>query len=307
MLNSPPTPSFALVILNYKTPDLVINCIRSVVDQLIPGFDHIVVVDNASGDGSVELISQEVASLDSPELVEIVTAPQNGGFSAGNNLGIQQVDADAYWLTNSDTLFLPGAVEKMRCAVQSHGEAGILSPRLVWPDRTPQISCFRFHSPLSELIDAAATGPLTKLLERSDVPLPVQDDPFCPDWTSFASVVVRQEVIMQVGPLDDRFFMYFEDVDYCRRVWQQGWMVCHQPEVEVIHLRGGTSEVKALTAERARRPHYYYASRNRYFAKHYSTPGLWLANLMWLVRPLVGQPDVAGRPGYRPVPRSGRP
>lgn len=271
----------AIVILNYRTPHLVIDCLASLQAEIEPG-DIAVVVDNDSGDGSVETIKSAIAEQVWDSWTQVLPSAVNGGFSAGNNLGIQAVAADAYLLLNSDTIVRPGALRALREAMTLHPEAGLISPRLEWPDGTPQISCFRYHSPVSELIDAAATGPVTKLLEPYNVALPVSDTPIEPEWTSFACVLIRREIIEQVGLMDEGYFMYFDDVDYCRRARSAGWRILHFPQARVVHLRGGSGSVKTDVEARKRPPAYLYASRSRYFARFYGLPGLWLANVSWL-------------------------
>ena len=207
----------------------------------------------------------------------------NGGFSAGNNLGIQAIDAENYLLLNSDTIVRPGAIQTLGLALDQYPEAGLFSPRLEWPDATPQISCFRDHSPLSEIIDAARTSVVTKLLQSFDVPIPVTDHSFEPQWTSFACVLIRRSVIEQIGLMDDGYFMYYDDIDFCRRARQAGWKIRHIPQAHVVHLRGGSGSVKSDLASRKRPRPYLYASRSRYFAKFYGAFGLALANLSWLL------------------------
>jgi N-acetylglucosaminyl-diphospho-decaprenol L-rhamnosyltransferase len=271
------------VVLNYRTPDLTIECVESALRALDPHRDTVVVVDNASDDASAQKIRSAANARGWESRVQVVESPANGGFSAGHNQGIRAIDAKAYFLLNSDTIVHPGAVDHLLSALEADPAVGLVSPRLEWPDGTPQISCFRFHTPWSELIAGSGTGPIRRLLHRYDVPLPVCENPFDPDWTSFAAVLLRRETIDRVGLLDERFFMYYEDADYCRRAWSHGLRVRHVPQARVIHLRGGTSPVKALTAARRRRPRYYYASRRRFFRQAYGWPGLAAANLLWTV------------------------
>jgi GT2 family glycosyltransferase len=95
--------------------------------------------------------------------------------------------------------------------------------------------------------------------------------------------MIRGEALRAIGPLDDGFFMYFEDMDYCRRAWEKGWRVRYEPAAHVVHLRGGSSPVKQAFAERRRVPRYYFAARTRYFAKHHGgVLGVLLANSAWL-------------------------
>lgn len=271
-----------IVIVNYRTPALVVDCLTSLVSEIQVGRDRAIVVDNASGDDSVERIEAAIAHNQWSEWVQVLASPTNGGFSAGNNLGLQALDADAYLLINSDTLVRPGALNALKQALQARSDAGIFGPRLEWPDGTPQISCFRHRSPWSEVIAAAATGLVTQLLKSFDVPLPVTDSPIEPDWISFACVLVRREVVEDIGLMDEGYFMYREDNDYCRRAQEAGWKILYWPAARVVHLRGGSGPVKAAISNRKRPPQYLYASRARYFAKFYGKTGLWAANLLWL-------------------------
>lgn len=286
----------AIVIINYRTPHLVIDCLASLEDQIDVTQHCVILVDNDSGDESVSILEQTIVDHQWNDWVHLIASPVNGGFSAGNNLGIKAINAQAYLLLNSDTIVRLGAIASLLKALEQHPEAGLISPRLEWPDGTPQISCFRDHSFVSELINAAATGPITTLFSPYNVPIPVLDSPFEPQWTSFACVLIRREVIEQIGLMDEGYFMYFDDIDYCRRARKAGWKVLHWPDAHVVHLRGGSGSVKSDLAQRKRPRSYLYASRSRYFAKFYGILGLWIANLCWLIgrsvslmRELIGQ------------------
>ncbi|MGK7889209.1 MAG: glycosyltransferase family 2 protein [Leptolyngbyaceae cyanobacterium] len=279
----------AIIILNYKTPQLVIDCLRSLQSEVDAKNHRVIVVDNDSNDGSVETMQTAIATHHWSDWAEVLPSPVNGGFSAGNNVGIKAIDAEAYLLLNSDTIVRPGAIATLLTTLAENPSAGLISPRLEWPDATPQISCFRYHSPISEFVDAAATGLLTKLFQSWNVPIPVSDNPMEPDWTSFACVLIRKTVTEQVGLMDEGYFMYYDDVDYCRRAKAMGWSVLHNPVARVVHLRGGSGSVKSDLAKRKRPRPYLYASRARYFSKFYGIPGLWIANMMWLVGRSVAQ------------------
>ena len=285
----------AIIVLNYRTPQLVIDCLRSFEPEIVAGRDCVVVVDNCSGDDSAEII-QNTISAENWSWAQLIVSPANNGFSAGNNLGIQSVSAESYFLVNSDTLARPGVLNTLHQALEDNPAAGLISPRLEWPDGRGQISCFRHISPISEFLEAAKTGPISKLLKKHEVAIELQSQPLKPEWTSFASVIVRRAVIDKVGYMDEGYFMYFEDVDYCRRARVAGWEILHVPDARMVHLRGGTSEVKAAAKALARRPVYFYKARSRYFARFYGGPkGLWLTNLFWsfgriisLIRERVG-------------------
>ena len=188
---------------------------------------------------------------------------------------------------NSDTIVREGAISALWKAAKQHPESGLISPRLEWPDGTPQISCFNYHSPISEFIDAACTGPITKLLSPYDVPIPVCDQPSRPNWTSFACVMIRKQVIDQIGLMDEGYFMYYDDVDFCRRAQDAGWQVLHWPNARVVHLRGGSSSVKSDVAFRKRPRKFLYESRSRYFTRFYGRYGLLIANTFWFAGRII--------------------
>jgi hypothetical protein len=273
----------AVIIVNYKSANLATQCLESLLKQLVGMNARVVVVDNCSPDGSMAVLRQWIVAHDSQNIVELIGSKTNAGFSAGNNLGIRSVDADYYLLLNSDTIVRPGAIALLLETADANPEAGIVSPRLEWPNEIPQESCFRYLSPASELIDSAQTGPITTALKRFAVPLPVSEAIVHPQWTSFACVLLRQKMLTEIGLMDDGFFMYFEDVEFCRRARKAGWEIVHNPKSRIVHLRGGSSPVKQRTLERKRLPRYYYISRARYYYLAYGWLGLTLANILWTV------------------------
>lgn len=270
------------VIVNYKTPDLTIDCIQTLRKQLNRQEDHIIVIDNKSGGNDVEIIKNNLNHSGLNNWITVIEAPENNGFSYGNNIGIRAVHANYYLLTNADTLFRTGAISALLTAMDTYPDAGIISPRLEWPDGRPQISCFRFHSPLSEIVQSAGTGIITNCLKRYNVPLSLSENIMRPDWTSFACVLIRRDVFDRIGGLDEGYFMYYEDVDFCRRARRAGYDVVNYPFARVIHLRGKSSGMKALQKSKKRLPKYHYKSRARYYKTFYGSFGLICSNLCWL-------------------------
>ena len=288
----------SIVIINYKTPEMVTDCIASLLPEL-EGIDAIVqIVDNDSNDGSVDKIRQWLNAHVTKQKINLIESGGNLGFSGGNNVGIKAARADYYLLLNSDTLVRTGSVKALLATVEQYPQAGLVSPRLEWPDGTPQISCFRFHTPFSELILSARSYPVTRLLDGYQVPLPVSDTVVHPEWASFACIMVRREVFDAIGLMDDGFFMYYEDSEFCYQARKAGWDIIYMPTARVVHLRGGSSPVKERTRQNKRLPRYYYESRTRYFYKLYGRAGITAANLLWhcgrlisLLRELVGSKE----------------
>ena len=275
--------TLSVVIINYKTPDLCIDCLQTLLPELKQIDAKVVIVDNASKDDSVKIIQSWIGQKHYNDLVSIITSKKNTGFSGGNNIGINAYHAEYYLLLNSDTLVRPNAIQILLDAIQHSPSAGVVGPRLEWPDTTPQESCFRFHTPVSELIKSAASGPITRLFKKFEVPIAVCNEPACYDWLSFACVLIRADTFKDIGLMDDGYFMYYEDVEFCYRAKQAGWKMLNIPDSHIVHLQGGSSSVVARTRIRKRLPRYYYESRSRFFYQAYGYSGLLLANLFWTV------------------------
>ncbi len=290
-------PSFAplqlsVVIVNFRTP--------AFINTLLPELDdldgQVVIVDNHSGDNSPEIIQSWLAQHDTSGNVTFIQSEHNFGFSGGNNLGIKSSKARHYLLLNSDTLVRPGAIRIILDTAMRFPEAGLISPRLEWPDGTGQESCFKFPTPFSDLIEASQTGLIAWCFKRYVVAMPVQTQIEQPLWTSFACVLVKDEVFQQVGLMDDGYFMYFEDVEFCHRARRAGWDIVHNPAARVVHLCGGSSPVKEQTRLKKRLPKYFYESRARYYYQIFGWLGLTSANLLWwLGRIVSGTRQLLGR------------
>ena len=279
----------AIVIVNYRTPGLTLDCLASLEPQIEPG-TVVIVVDNASGDDSADRIDQGIALRGWSGWARLIRAPENGGFAYGNNIGIRAVRAELYLLLNSDTVVRPGAISGLLEAARLRPDAGIIGPGLLDADGDFDQSYFRQPAPPSELIRSANTGVVGRLLSRFDPILPTTDRPTEVDWLGFACVLVRAQVFDQVGLLDEGYFMYFEDIDYCRRVRGAGWKVLYWPEPKVVHLQGASSRVSSAGDAMRRAPRYYYEARARYFAKYYGRRGLWLANAFWYAGRCISWP-----------------
>jgi len=278
---STPEVRLAIIVLNYRTPEMVVDCLDSLQGELGPGMVT-VVVDNASGDGSADRIEAHVARSGYEGWARVLRSPVNGGFAAGNNLGIRSVSAENYILLNSDTIVRPGAIAGLLQGLTENPSAGIIGPGLEGRDGTLEKSCFRFPHPVSELIRAAGTGLVTRMLRRYDVPMELSQVPVEVDWLAFACVAIRGVVLEQVGLLDEGFFMYYEDIDYCQKVRAAGWKILYWPKPRIVHLMGGSSNITSSDHSRRRPPRYLYEARARYFSKYHGGAGLLAANALWM-------------------------
>lgn len=275
-----------VVIINYKTPQMTCECLDSLLPELEYLSSKVVVVDNDSQDDSIAHIQNWIENAKTQQ-VSLIASKNNGGFASGNNIGILSHHAENYLLLNSDTVIRPGAIKYLLSGITDEVKVGLASPRLEWLDGIPQQSCFNQHTIWSEFLSAAKTGPFTKLLKKYVVANPITDKSSQAEWTSFACVMIHRSVFEKIGLLDEGFFMYFEDAEFCHRARKAGWEIANYPEAHVVHLRGGSSPLKSQAKLRKRLPRYFYESRTRYFYLLYGRGGLLTANLLWTLGALI--------------------
>ena len=281
------TPNLRVVIVNYRTGDLTIDCLRSMVDEVQSLRSEgtpvdVVVTDNASPDDSAARIGAaiEEAGWDWAQLCPL---PENGGFAYGNNEAIRPAlqsgsPPDYVLLLNPDTLVRPGAFRELLTFMEAHPDVGIAGSRLEFRDGTPQPSAFRFPTLLSELDNGAKLGLLTRLLSRRVVAPPPPDGACRTDWVSGACLMVRRAVFSAIGLLDEGYFMYYEETDFCRHAAEVGWPCWYVPSSRVVHLIGQSSGV---TDVKKRRPAYWFESRSRYFRKHHGRVAKGFIDAAW--------------------------
>jgi GT2 family glycosyltransferase len=279
----------AIIIVNYRTPGLTIDCLRSIeaAGDVPPG-TQVIVVDGNSGDNSVSLIALAIERNDWSSWVKLLPLDVNGGFAYANNRGMEALidrfgKPRFFWLLNSDTVVRPRALSRLLEFMEVHPRAAIAGSRLEDPDGTPQHSAFRFHSILSELEATMRFGPVSRLLQHSRVAPPISDKEERTDWVSGASMLVRTDMMESVGGLDEGYFMYYEESDLCLRAARAGWECWYLPESRVVHLVGRSSGVTSRNTALPRRPAYWFESRRRYFVRNYGRAYAMLADSAWAV------------------------
>ncbi len=270
-----------VIILNYGTPDLAIASAQSVLPQIEAIGGRLILVDNASPDKSAELLGAWAAQRPTAP-VEVIRSTVNGGFAAGNNLGIKAGEADFYLLLNSDTLVEPGALGALLTAMKERPKLGLAGPQILDESGAPAISRFRKRTPFSEFVEATGLDFFYHRYREHVVPI-FEGEADAPDWISFACVMIRREVIEEVGLLDENYFMYFEDSAYGLNAAEHGWRNARIEEAAVKHFEAKSSGVEDAAAAHKPLPRYYYAARSRYFIEHYGRAGLIAANLFWLL------------------------
>ena len=262
-------PAIAVSIVNYRTARLVVAALPALLEDLA-GFEHalVVVVDNASGDGDADMIERAIAA-NGWSRVRLVRSPVNGGFAAGNNLAAAEI---ARWehrplgilLHNPDARVRPGAVPALAATLVAEPSAGAVGARLERPGGEIWSGAFHFPSALGEFAGASGIGLLARRFPSTH---PLRATRHRADWVTGAAVLIRTEAWEQVGPMDEGFFLYYEEVDYMRRLRAAGWEVWHCPDATLLHDAGQATKVQHKSVQSGRMPAYWFASWLRYFAK----------------------------------------
>ena len=278
----------SIVIVNYRTPQLTVNCLESISEDFSEDLlISVIVADNDSGDGSALFIADEIKKRGWNSWASVMPLEKNGGFAYGNNRVIEKIlnspqPPDHIWLLNPDTIVYKGACEQLAEFLSMHPKVGIVGSRLEDQDGSFLCSAFRFHSFVSEFIHGANNRYISKILKKWIVPLPGKNKPHQADWLTGASVMIRREVFEEIGLLDERYFMYFEESDFCLNAWRNGWQCWHVPTSRVMHLEGASSNINK-TIKRKMHPAVWYESRQHYFMKNYGIMYMAAADLAWLL------------------------
>ena len=255
----------SVVVVSWNVRDLLRQCLRSVFDAPSAPSVEVIVVDNASADGSVEMVRESF-----PDVHLIVNA-ENRGFPAANNQGISIAQGRYVFLLNSDAEVVGDALATMVAYADAHPDVGVIGPQLLNPDGADgcpsvQSSRRRFPTLATAIFESTWLQPHAprRVLERYYVSDRPDDALQEVDWVKGAALMARREAIEQVGLMDEGFFMYSEELDWCRRFRDAGWRVIYLPAAQIVHHGGKSSEQVA-----ASRHIYFQTSKVRYFRKHH--------------------------------------
>ena len=225
-------PPLSICILSWNTSDLLRACLQSIYADPQSGEWEVVVVDNNSGDQSPAMVTSGFPQ------VRLLLNPSNLGFAAGNNRAMEVARGDHLLLLNSDTRVEPGALGRMADFLSANPQVGAVGPKLLSEDGSVQLSCGIRPSLLSEFVNKMLLHnlfPFYKLgrwhhRETRDV-----------DWVMGACLLVRRQIVEEVGGLDPAIFMYHEDLDWCLRIRDSGWRISYFPFSSIHHLRGAST------------------------------------------------------------------
>lgn len=250
----------SIIIVSYNTRDLLVGCLNSIFEFLDADMFEAIVVDNGSSDGTCLLLK---SNYDNIKLIE---NKSNLGFGRSNNIGAQVARGKYLWFLNSDTFLIDGRITDLVEAMDANEEIGVASPFLVMEDKkTEQVGSYGNNPSILTLLKNHAV----KNAEKNSKEF------FRVDWVTGAAMLVKRSIFNQVGGFDDRFFMYYEDVDLCMEIRRAGYKVTYWPKYKVVHIAGKSWK------EDWKKKNIYYVNQELYFRKHY---GRIYTELMKLIR-----------------------
>lgn len=256
----------SIIILNYKTANLIKYCIYN-LKKINPLLKYeIIVVDNDSADNCEQIVKKHFIE------VKFIQAKNNRGYAAGNNLGIKKAQGKYILIVNPDIAFLDKTLEKMYDFMGKNPKIGIIGPKLLNADGTLQYSCGNFpdwHLPFYRRTILSKTNSGQKWLKNYLMKDWNHNENREVDWLFGACLLIRKEAIEEVGLLDERFFLYLEDTDWCRRFWENGYQVIYFAAAEVIHYHQRSSaENLGLTGLLSKAGRIHIISFIKYYFKY---------------------------------------
>lgn len=256
----------SIIIVNYRTYDLTKQTIESVINKKHLFKYDIYVVDNASRDGSLEKLEEDFQEENTNDIIKFIVNPENKGFSHANNLAIEESESKYVLLLNSDTEVQGDSLEKCLDYIVSDEKIGALGCKILLPDGSLDKACKRSFPTVSvsfyRMTGLSKLFPKSKRFGQYNLTYLDENGTYEVDSLSGAFMLVRREAINQVGLLDEDFFMYGEDIDWCYRLKQAGWKVVYHGDAQITHYKGGSGrESKAL--------YEFYNAMRIFYDKHY--------------------------------------
>lgn len=268
----------SIVIVSWNVRELLRDCLRSITQTQGDLALETIVVDSASSDGSPEMVAAEFPQ------VKLIAATENVGFPRGNNMGIAKAHGRYILLLNPDTVLHENALAHMVTYLENHRDVGVVGAQLLNEDGSVQSSRRRFPTLTTAFFESTwlqARAPQRILNRYYALDLP-DDQVADVDWVMGACLMTRQEIAQSIGGLDEGYFMYSEELDWCRRIKMAGWRVVYLPTAQVTHYQGKSSEQVV-----AQRHIYFNRAKLRYFRKYHGRIPTLLLRLFLLLNYLV--------------------
>jgi GT2 family glycosyltransferase len=286
-----PSPSVAVIIVNYGTAALALDAAASVLAQSLPDHAlHLHIVDNASPGDDAKTIAHEITARGWTDRVTLWPEAINHGFGRGNNIVLNALSRlhappTYVFLLNPDAALEQGALSRLVTLLDARLDVVGVGAGISKPDGQPVTAAFRFPSLLGEFETTSCFGPISRLLRNHRIPLP-PDHPEGPvDWVSGAAVLFRFKALCEVGFFDPGFFLYFEEVDLMRRLRARGGVIWYLPAAHVRHVEGAATGVSS--GLKRRKPAYWFQSWSRYHRRAAGRPRAIVAALAHLAGTII--------------------
>ncbi len=265
----------SIIIVNYRTYDLTKQTIESIITKDHPFRYEIYVVDNASQDGSLEKLQEDFSKETSDGLIKFIANSKNKGFAFANNIAIKQTSSKYVLLLNSDTIVVDNCLEECINYMETDKRIGALGCKVTLPDGTLDKACRRSFPDVNvsfyRMTGLSYLFPKSKRFGRYNLTYLDENETYEVDCLMGAFMLVRTETINQVGLLDETFFMYGEDIDWCYRIKVAGWKVMYYGPAKIIHYKGGSTQKARLIYE-------FYKAMHLFYNKHYKEEYSWIIN-----------------------------
>jgi GT2 family glycosyltransferase len=258
--------ALSILIVNFRTPELTRDAVNSALQSGLRKSFEIIVVDNDSGDNSVPFLTE---AFKDDERIQVIASKENLGFAGGNNIGLKKASGKIVLFLNPDTIVEPGALDLLCETLHSADDVGAVGGMLTDVASNPVTSFGYFPTPWSMITTAFVPGRFYGKARKAlgVVPDPDEKDICEVDYICGADLMVRREILDEIGGMDDGYFMYFEETDLCRRIRDKGFRILYEPKARIAHLEGGSFGDK-LT----RRRMIFMKSSVRFFRKNGYSP-----------------------------------
>ena len=258
----------SIVIMNYKNAPLLRLCLKSLQRVIPASFAHEIIVVDASASAD----TAHVATHEFPS-VHYIPFKENVGYTKGVNAGLKAAQGDVMFVINPDIIALEGSLEKMYAYMKAHPEIGLLGPQLLNFDGTRQQSCFRFYTPFTIVYRRTFLGKLPFVKKITDRFLMKDKDlthTLNVDWLMGSALMISQKALTKAGYMDEQLYLYFSDVDWPRRFWENGYTVVFYPDAQMYHYhrRESRGALDAFDAIFNRRTQQHIKDGIRYFRKN---------------------------------------
>jgi len=266
----------SIIIVNYETFEMTKQTLKSVLNHSHPFKYDIYVVDNASEDGSFEKLQKTFFKESKNGTINFIQNSENGGFAQANNLALQRTNSEYVLLLNSDTVVVKDCLERSMNYMFNHPKTGVLGCKVLLPDGSLDKACRRsfptFSVSFYRMTGLSKLFPRSELFGRYNLTYLEENETYEVDCVMGAFMLLRSSTIDEVGLLDEKFFMYGEDIDWCYRIKNAGWKIIYYSEAEIIHYKGSSNTKK----QNKRMIYEFYRAMYIFYNKHYRENYPWI-------------------------------